>query len=143
MALGFWVDVHWLRGAWSQGQFVDVGFLAMCFFGLILGAVPSLLFGWMLRRLMRIFSTEQFWCWISAGAGLALLLMWILGSLGHLFGDPRLLPYSALPFWPFLVVGPVSILEAGIWAAFPVGAATAAVLFAVHRAFSQEPESKS
>jgi hypothetical protein len=136
MVLGFWVDVHWLRGTRSQGAFLDVGLLAICFFGFILGAVPSLLFAWMLRRLMSLFSTEQFWCWISSGAGLALLLVWLLGSLGHLLRDPKFLPYSALPIWPFLVVGPVLLLEAGIWMALPVGAATAGVLFAVHRAFA-------
>jgi hypothetical protein len=141
MALGFWVDVHWLRRASSQGEFLDVGFLALCFFGLILGAVPSLLFGWLLRRLMRVFSIEEFWFWILAGAGLALLLIWLLGSLGHFARDPRFLPYSALPIWPFLLVGPVSVLEAGIWAALPMGAATAGVLFSVHRAFAQKSES--
>ncbi len=140
MALGFWVDIHWLRGAWSQGEFLDVGFLAICFFGLILGAVPSLLFAWMLRRLMRVFAIERFRFWIFTGAGLALLLIWLLGSVGHLARDPRLLPYSALPIWPFLLVGPVSVLEAGIWAAVPVGAATAGVLFAIHRAFAQNAE---
>jgi hypothetical protein len=137
MALGFWLDVHWLRSASSQGEFLDVGFLVLCFFGLILGAVPSLLFAWLLRRLMRVFSVEQLWLWIAAGAALALLLIWLLGSLGHLARDPRLLPYSAVPIWPFVLVGPVSVLEAGIWAALPVGAATAGVLFAVHRAFAQ------
>jgi hypothetical protein len=141
MALGFWVDVHWLRGASPQGEFLDVGFLALCFFGLILGAVPSLLFAWLLRRVMRVFSVEQFWLWIAAGAALALLLIWFLGSLGHLARDPRFLPYSALPIWPFLLVGPVSVLEAGIWAALPVGAATAGVLFAMHRAFAQDSQS--
>jgi hypothetical protein len=140
MALGFWVDVHWLRGARSQGEFLDVGFLALCFFGLILGAVPSLLFAWVLRRVMRVYSIERFWIWILAGAGLALPLIWFLASLGHLARDPRLLPYSALPIWPFLLVGPVSVLEAGIWAALPAGAATAGVLFAVHRAFAQNEE---
>jgi hypothetical protein len=137
MALGFWVDVHWLRGAWPQGEFLDVGFLALCFFGLILGAIPSLLLGWVLRRLMKVFSIKRFWMWISAGAGLALLLIWLLGSLGHLARDPRLLPFSALPIWSFLFVGPLSVLEAGIWAALPAGAATAGVLFAVDRAFAQ------
>jgi hypothetical protein len=85
---------------------------------------------------MGAFPIEQFWLWILAGAGLALLLIWLLGSLGHLLRDPRYLPYAALPIWPFLVVGPVSVFEAGIWAALPVGAATAGVLFAVHRAFA-------
>jgi hypothetical protein len=140
MALGFWVDVHWPRGGSAQGEFLDAGFLAICFFGLILGAAPSLLFGWLLRRLMKVFSVEQLWVWIIAGAGLALLLIGVLGSFGHLARDPRFLPYSALPIWPFLLVGPVNVLEAGIWAALPVGAATSGVLFAVHRAFAQRAE---
>jgi hypothetical protein len=141
MALGFWVDVHWLRRPSSPEEFADAGFLALSFFGLILGAVPAVMFAWLLRRLMRIFAVEQFWLWITAGAGLALLLIWLLGSLGHFAGDPRLRPYSALPIWPFLLVGPVSVLDAGIWATLPVGAVTAGVLFAVHRAFKQKAES--
>ena len=137
MALGFWVNVHRLRSASSQGPFLDAGLLAFCFFALITGAVPSLLFAWLLRRLMRAFRIEQFWLWITAGAALALLLLKILSSLGHLARDPWFLPYPILPIWLLLLIGPMSVLDAGIWATLPVGAATAGVLFAVHRAFAQ------
>ena len=89
MALGFWTDIHWIRIPSSQGGLSDVGFLGLCFFGLILGAVPSLLFGWLLRKLVKIFHAERIWVWMTAGAGLALLLVWLLGGLAHLARDPR------------------------------------------------------
>jgi hypothetical protein len=141
MAFAFWLEIHWPSKASSEEMFRDVSFLGLCFFGLMFGAVPSLLFGWVLRRLLRLFGAENVWVWISAGAPLALLLIWILGSAGRLARDPRFLPYSALPIWPFLLVGPLAILEGTIWISLPVGAATASVLYAVHRAFAQKAES--
>jgi len=138
MGLAFWLEIHWPSRASSEVVFRDVGFLGLCFFGLILGAVPSLLFGWILRKLLRLLRAENVWIWIAVGAALALLLIWILGSAGRLARDPRFLPYSALPVWPFLLVGPLAVLEGSIWVSVPVGAATAGVLYAVHRAFAQE-----
>ena len=141
MASAFWLDIHWPYGRSSAAVFHDVGFLGLCFFGLILGAGPSLLFGWALRRLLRLLRAENIWIWMAAGAALALLLIWVLGSAGRLARDPRFLPYSALPVWPFLLVGPLTILEGSIWVSLPVGAATASVLYAVQRAFAATAES--
>jgi hypothetical protein len=140
MALAFWLELQFSRGASLQGTFQSMSFLGFCFFGLIFGAVPSLLFGWMLRRLMKFFHMEAILLWLATGAALAFLLVWCLGSLGHLLQNPRYLPYSALPIWPFLVVGPLAMLEGSIWVTLPVGAVTAAVLFAVHTAFEQNGE---
>jgi hypothetical protein len=141
MALAFWLNVHWSRTFSSQGTLHDVSFLGFCFFGLILGAVPSFLFGWLLRRLVKLFRTEQLWIWMVEGAGLAFLLVRMLGGLAPFVQNPRFLPYSALPIWPFLILGPAVIVEGGLWITVPVGAATAGVLFAVHRAFAQKSES--
>jgi hypothetical protein len=141
MALGFWFELQFSLNASLQGTFQNVSFLGLCFFGLIFGAVPSLLFGWILRRLLRSFHRGGIWLWVAAGAGLAFALMWCLGSLGQLLRDPRDLPYSALPIWPFLVVGPLAMMEGSLWITLPVGALTAAILFAVHRAFGQNEES--
>lgn len=140
MASAFWLEVHWPAKTSPEAMFRDVGFLGLCFFGLILGALPSLLFGWVLRGLVRLLRAENLWIWIAAGAAVALLLIWTLGGAGRLARDPRFLPYSALPIWPFLLVGPLTILERGIWVSLPVGAATASVLYAVHRAFAQTIE---
>jgi len=142
MAFVFWLEVHWPSKASSEAVFRDVGFLGLCFFGLIFGAVPSLLFGLILRRLLWLLRADNVWIWIAVGAALALLLIWILGSVGRLARDPRFLPYSALPIWPFLLVGPLAILEGSIWVSVPVGAATASVLYAVHRAFAQSTEAR-
>jgi hypothetical protein len=141
MALAFWFELQFSRSASLQGTFQNVSFLGFSFFGLIFGAVPSLLFGWMLRRLMKFFRRGGIWFWIAAGTGLAFALIRCLGSLGQLLRDPRYLPYSALPIWPFLVVGPLAMMEGSLWMTLPVGAATAAILFAVDRAFAQRAES--
>jgi CDP-diglyceride synthetase len=141
MAVGFWISLHIFRGPSSQVTFQNVSLLGFAFFGLIFGAVPALLFGWILRRLMKLFHVEAIWVWIVAGAVLAVSLIWCLGSLGQLTRDPRYLPYSALPIWPFLLVGPLAMMEGSLWMTLPVGALTAAVLFAVYRAFEQQAES--
>ena len=137
IALAFWFELQFSRSASLQGTFQSVSFLGLCFFGLIVGAVPSLLFGWILRRSMKFFHQGTIWLWIAAGAGLAFLLVWSLGSFGQLLRDPRYLPYSALPIWPFLVVGPLAMMEGSLWITLPVGAVTAAILFAVDRTFAQ------
>ena len=141
MALGFWFELQFSLSASLQRTFQNVSFLGFCFFGLIFGAVPSLMFGWTLRRLMKFFHRGGIWLWIAAGAVLAFALIWCLGSLGQILRAPRYLPYSALPIWPFLVVGPLAMMEGSLWITLPVGAVTAAILFAVHHAFEQKAES--
>lgn len=143
MAFGFWVQLHLFRNSSSQQAFQDLSFLGFCFFGLIFGAVPSLLFAWLLRRSMKFFPTARIWLWVVAGSVLALLVIWFFGSIGKIARDPRYLPYSALPIWPFLLVGPLAILEGSFWMAIPAGGATAGVLYAVHRAFTAEVAAES
>ncbi|MBZ5644396.1 MAG: hypothetical protein LAO19_16695 [Acidobacteriia bacterium] len=142
MALAFWFEMQFSRSASLQGTFQSVSFLGFCFFGLIFGAVPALLFGWVLRRVMKLVHLEIIWVWVAAGAALAALLIWSLGELGHVLQNPRTLPYSALPIWPFLVVGPLAMLEGSLWATLPAGAVTAAVLFAVHTAFEEKADTQ-
>ena len=141
MSFAFWLGMVLSSELFAEDVFRGVGFLGTCFFGFIFGAVPSILFAWILRRLMRLLRRENVWAWAAVGAILAFLLIWGLGSLGHLARDPRLRPYSALPIWPFLLVGPLAILDETIWITVPVGAAAASVLYAVHRAFAQKAES--
>jgi hypothetical protein len=138
MALGFWLELQFSRSVSFKGTFQNVSFLGFCFFGLIFGAIPALIFGWILRRLMKLLPNGKIWLWIAAGAVLGWALIFCLGTIGQVARDPRYLPYSALPIWPFLLVGPLTIFESSIWIAIPVGGATAAVLFAVHTAFVQK-----
>jgi hypothetical protein len=140
MALAFWIELQFSRQASLQGTFQGVSFLGFCFFGLIFGAVPALAFGWTLRRLMNLFPARGLWLWIAMGAAIAFALVWCLVALGQVLRDPRALPYSALPVWPFLVVGPLALSEGHLWITLPVGAATAAILFAVNRTFAQKAE---
>ena len=140
MALAFWIELQFSRQASLQGTFQGVSFLGFCFFGLIFGAVPALVFGWTLRRLMSVFPTRGLWLWITMGAAIAFAVIWCLIALGQVLRDPRALPYSALPVWPFLVVGPLALSEGRLWITLPVGAATAAILFAVNRTFAHKAE---
>jgi hypothetical protein len=143
MSLAFWLEMLFSSKASAGEVFRGVGLLATCFFGLIFGAIPALLFAWILRRLMGWLRAENVWVWSAAGIALAPLLIWALGSLGRLARESRFLPYSAWPIWPYLLLGPLLILEANIWISLPVGAATASVLFAIHRAFAQNAEAGS
>jgi len=140
MAFAFWLEMLLSSKASTQEVFGGVGFLATCFFGFIFGAVPSLLFAWILRRLLKFLRAENVWAWSAVGAILGLLLIWVLGSGGRLAREPRFLPYSAWPIWPYLLLGPLLILDANLWISLPVGATTAVVLYAVHRAFGQSAE---
>ncbi|MCU1343247.1 MAG: hypothetical protein JWN92_2670, partial [Candidatus Acidoferrum typicum] len=119
MALAFWMELQFSRSASLQGTFQGVSLLGFCFFGLFFGAVPSLLFAWILRRLLKFFQAGGLWLWILAGAGIAFSLVWCLVALGQLLRDPRSLPYSALPVWPFLVVGPLALSEGRLWITLP------------------------
>jgi hypothetical protein len=40
-----------------------------------------------------------------------------------------------------MVVGPLALSDGSLWITLPVGAATAAILFAVNRTFAQKAES--
>jgi hypothetical protein len=141
MALAFWLELQFSHSTSLRVTFHGISFLGFTFFGLILGAVPSLLSGWLLRRFVKFFPAGGLWLWLAMGAVIAFLLVWCLVALGQLLRDPRSLPYSALPIWPFLVVGPLALSEGRLWITLPVGAATAAILFAVNRTFAQQAES--
>src|SRR3979490_1461656 len=89
MALGFWFELQFSPSASLQGTFQNVSFLGFCFFGLIFGAVPSLMFGWTLRRLMKFFHRGGIWLWIAAGAVLWLTRQIYLGSMAQILRAPR------------------------------------------------------
>ena len=140
MSFALWLEIAFSRSGSLHDLFSEVGLFAIFFFGLIFGVVPSLLFGWLLRRFSNVFHVEQLWIWIAAGAALSYGLMWLLAGLAHLARDPRYLPYSALPIWPFLLTGPAAVAEGNMWVVLPVGAATSSVLFFVDLAFGKKQD---
>ncbi|MHB8411109.1 MAG: hypothetical protein ACYDDI_04090 [Candidatus Acidiferrales bacterium] len=113
------------------------GFLIFYFYGLLLGAVAALLGGLLLRRAARLAKFRNAWQWIVAGAVATPVLTLILGS----FARSAATQQTPLPGWLNLIsVGPSIVLEAGLWLAAPAGAATAWVLYRVHRAFAMPAE---
>ena len=73
MALAFWLEMQFSRSATLQGTFQSVSFLGFCFFGLIFGAVPSVLFGWILRSLMKLLPRGTIWLWVTLGTALSVV----------------------------------------------------------------------
>jgi len=113
------------------------GLLFFCFYGLILGVFASLLGAFLLRRIAVAFRWTQAWQWALAGAVLAPVVIGLLGGWWRrVMWHPR-----APPRWLSLMAfGPATVLDAGLWLAIPAGAATALVLYRIHRAFAPQPE---
>src|SRR5277367_66813 len=57
--------------------------LSTYFISLIVGAADSLLFAFLLRKVMHRVRTHLVWMWMVAGAGLALLVTFVLAGLGQ------------------------------------------------------------
>ncbi|HVA16891.1 MAG TPA: hypothetical protein VMV59_04160 [Candidatus Dormibacteraeota bacterium] len=113
------------------------GFFIFYFYGLLLGVVSALLGGLLLRRIAVLAKFRDAWQWVLTGAILAPVLMLILGS----FARSAAIQQTPLPGWLNLIsFGPSVVLEAGLWLAAPAGAATAWVLYRVHRAFAMPAE---
>ncbi len=109
-----------------------VGLLLFNFYALIFGAPSAFLGAFLLRRLARAARWELAWQWALAGAILAPALIELLGIWGrHLLAGAEIHRR-----WLLLITyGPTIVLDAGIWLAIPAGAATAFVLYRIHRAF--------
>jgi len=110
------------------------GFLIFDFYGMILGVVAALLGGFLLRRAAALAKFRHVWQWIFTGAIVEPVLIFILGS----FAKSAALEQRSLPGWLNLIsFGPAVVWKVGLWLAAPAGAATAWVLYRVHRAFAQ------
>lgn len=136
MSLAVWLPGKWEPTHWAPGFKGASGFLSFYFLGLIFGAFTVLLFAFLLRRLLTLLRWQRPWQWILAGAGLAELLVWSLGALGRAqetAGLPQVLVI-------FLLGGLRTVRPPSIWVNSAVGAATAFVLYHIHRAFQPRPE---
>jgi hypothetical protein len=116
--------------------------LILYFLSLAYGALDTLLFAFLLRRVMRLWGTHAIWLWILTGAALgAALVRFLLWSGDVLVGASPLsgggpLSYLLLAFW----TAPNALRLAGIWQAPVGGALIAAVLCLVDRAFNRPAE---
>jgi len=113
------------------------GLFIFYFYGLLLGVAAALVGGLLLRRMAVLAKFHAAWQWVLTGAIVAPVLMLILGS----FAKSAAIQQTPLPGWLNLIsFGPSVVLEAGLWLAAPAGAATAWVLYRVHRAFAMPAE---
>jgi hypothetical protein len=132
--MGFAVDA-------VGGQAVRASMLLeLYFFALIFGAADILLFALVLRRAMRWWGTHAVWIWLVAGAGLALVLVMLLGEANSLWPRWNSLLDGVMGFFIIaLFSAPDTLRHAGLWQVPIEGAAIAAVLCLVDRAFNNLP----
>ena len=124
---------------WLKDPRGVVGLLFVCFYGFILGAFPALVSAFLLRRVALAAHWTQAWQWTLAGVVLAPVVIGLLGAWWNRVWE---LAGKARPWLSLLAFGPSLILDAGLWLAIPAGAATALVLYRIHRAFapSESPQ---
>jgi hypothetical protein len=134
MSVGLWVPIPGTPSALNFSPPSGFAVLVFCFYGLFLGAGPSLLGAFILRALARIAHWETPAPWVIAGTLLTVLEIFVLGRWGEKFAESWTKRPDAF-FW--LTFGPAGVLRAGWWLAIPVGAATSFILYRVHRAFRQ------
>jgi hypothetical protein len=120
-----------LQLATPKGAF---GLLFFCFYGFIVGAFASLVSAFLLRRIAVAARWTQAWRWTLAGAVLAPVIIGLLGKWWQRSADTA-------PWLLLIAYGPAVVLYAGLWLAIPAGAATALVLYRIHRAFTAPPHS--
>jgi hypothetical protein len=111
--------------------------LTTYFLVLIFGAFLSLVFAFLLRRIMGWMHAERLWQWVLIGVVLALPLAWAVRWASHA-ADALGLQGAARQLAVVLFLGVRGIAERHAFLGLPVAALTAAVLFLVHRAFSEK-----
>lgn len=117
--------------------------LYIYFLSLIFGAVMSLLFAFLLRRVANGMQWRSTWQWLVGAAILAPLLTVLLGTIASSHAAPD----SHWRNWIFVPLAGTYLANGGNrWMALlaaPAGAATAWVLFRVDRAFRIPAENKA
>jgi len=110
--------------------------LTTYFLVLIFCAFLSLLFAFLLRRIMVWLRCERWWQWALAGAIIAAPMAYAVRWASHL-SDQLGLQGVSHQVAVFLFLGARGIAEHHILLALPVAAVTSAVLFLIHRAFAE------
>ena len=121
-------------------------FLYIYFITIPLALLPQLFSAWLLRRIAARLAPRSLPVWLVCGALAWLAVFWSVGQLGVAVNQLR--PQGA---WTnlkvavmFVLVGPMFAVQQPLWIPLPAAAATAWVLFLVHRAFELQdhPEHK-
>ena len=108
---------------------------------LIFGAPGALAFAFLLRLLMRWWGTHAVWKWVLAGAWLAIVPVLLLVPIYERYSRSMNFNPGSLGFLLALVLaGPGLLSHSGLWQVPIEGAATAAVLCLVDRAFDPSRE---
>jgi len=128
--------VFWLIESVQTGSASSSALLEICFFALMSGALDSLLFAFLLRRMMHRVGTRNAAAWGLTGAAfsfaLVFLLAWIFQKLpGSMLQGPAYFLSS------FVFTGPEAMWRSGWWQAPIEGAGIGAVLCLVDRAFNR------
>jgi hypothetical protein len=110
------------------------------FLVLVFGAFLSLVFAFLLRRLMVWFHAESLWQWVLAGTILALPMAWS-GRWASRVIDTIGLQGAGYQLAVVLFLGVRGIAEHHVLLDLPVAALTSVVLFLIHRAFGHTSES--
>ena len=131
--------LQWLAEALAGGTPAASVLLTTYFFSLVFGAGAVLLFAFLLRGMMRLLRTHALWIWISSGAVLASLEI-----LAFIHAQNALLSVPSGGFGEFFFAAVLKAADSlsghNLWQAGVGGAATAAVLCLVDRAFDRPNE---
>ena len=129
--------IFWLIGSVQLGSASSSVLLETCFFAMMVGAVDSLLFAFLLRQAMHLLGARNAAVWGLAGAGLSFLLVFALAWVfGKLTGSMQQGPAYFLS--SFVFAGPEAMWRSGPWQAPLEGASVAAVLCLIDRAFNPD-----
>ena len=126
--------VYWLIGAVQAGSANSSALFEICFFALMAGAADSLLFAFLLRRLMHWAGARQIAIWSLAGAAILLALVFLFALASYKLSESS--SSAASVARTFFFAGPGSIWNLGWWQAPIEGAGIGAVLGLVDLAFN-------
>jgi len=135
----------WLASSWGGLRTMPAmrqafGLLFFYFYGLVLGALPSLLFAFLLRKVAGMLKYKTAWHWAIFGAVLTPLFIFLLGHWGPYFSS---VTRNGARVVEWFTSGPHIVLVSGWWLAIPAGAVTGYFLSRVERAFAPQPQSNT
>jgi hypothetical protein len=133
MSAAVWAKDQWGVVKISRGMPEISGLLFFTFYGLILGAIPALIAGFLLRRVASLLKCKTPAHWAIFGAILLPLLIGISDALLHL-APARGQTSEWILSW--LTSGPHIVVRTGWWLAIPAGAVTGYFLGRIQRAFA-------
>ncbi len=138
VAIMLWIISTWGAGGESPSASI---FLRIDFLALIFGWPGAIAFAFLLRRVMHWWKTQAVWKWVLVGAWLALAPVLLLVPVYERFSRSMDFNPGSPGFLLALVIaGPGLLSHSGLWQVPIEGAATAAVLCLVDRAFDRPEE---